>query len=293
MPTILGGCGPEVLYDPAMEPSLDPTSVRAWTPGVQGIREVLHARFTEHAYPPHTHDAWTLFLVDEGAIRYDLDGTERGADLPMVSVLPPHVVHDGRPGASAGYRKRVLYVETSVLPESLIGAAVDRPAIPDADLRRRVSDLHDALACPDDRLEAETRFVDVAASLRNALGAAPPAPPEEPAHELAEALRAYLDTHLFESITLAAAAADLGWSEAHLARAFTKVLGIAPHAYVIGRRLDAARTRILDGQGLAEVAAEVGFTDQAHLTRRFKRFLATTPGAFARRGATPRDNPLA
>ena len=285
MPSILGGPRWEVLYDPAMEPSVDATSVRAWTPRVPGIREVLHATFTDHAYPPHTHDAWTLFIVDRGAVRYDLDGTPRGAGVPMVSVLPPNIVHDGRPGGSGGYRKRVLYVDTTVLPESLIGAAVDRPSLAEAGLRGRISELHDLLACVDDTLEAETRFVDLAARLREALGAAAPPGHDEHADELAEALRAWLDTHLFEPVTLAAAAADLGWSEAHLARAFTKVIGIAPHAYVIGRRLDAARTRILDGQALADVATEVGFADQAHLTRRFKRFLATTPGAFARAGS--------
>ena len=29
----------------------------------------------------------------------------------MVSILPPHVVHDGRPATTDGYRKRVLYLE--------------------------------------------------------------------------------------------------------------------------------------------------------------------------------------
>jgi AraC-like DNA-binding protein len=56
----------------------------------------------------------------------------------------------------------------------------------------------------------------------------------------------------------------------------------SPHAYVIGRRLDAARDRILAGQSLAGVAADVGFCDQAHLSRRFKQFLGATPGRFAR-----------
>lgn len=39
--------------------------VRAWKPAVPGIHEVFHARFVDHAYPPHTHDAWTVFIVDE------------------------------------------------------------------------------------------------------------------------------------------------------------------------------------------------------------------------------------
>jgi AraC-like DNA-binding protein len=251
---------------------------------VPGIREVLHASFPDHAYPLHTHDTWTVFIVDGGGIRFDLDRRAYRADPARLSVLPPNVVHDGRPNGSAGYRKRVLYVETSVLPERLTGAAVDRPALADPSLQQAMSDLHDRLSCADDQLDAEARFVEIAARIRAGLGEAPLQRPDDPGRDLADALRAYLDAHLFEPITLAAAAETLGWSRAHLARAFTKELGISPHAYLIGRRLDAARTRILEGQPLADVATDVGFYDQAHLTRRFKRFLGTTPGAFAAAG---------
>ena len=96
-----------------------------------GVREVLHARHVEHAYPIHTHDVWTVLLVDQGAIRYDLDRRTHGAESSMVSILPPHVVHDGRPATADGYRKRVIYVEPAVIGEGLIGSAVDRPALPD------------------------------------------------------------------------------------------------------------------------------------------------------------------
>jgi AraC-like DNA-binding protein len=256
-------------------------SIRAWKPAISGIREVLHARFIDHAYPPHTHDTWTLFVVDEGAIRYDLGGHERAAERQPVYVLPPHVVHDGRPAGADGYRKRVIYVERSVLGEHLIGAAVDRPVILDGALRARVSALHDAIGCRDDALEAETRFAFVVERIRASLGDGPEVETAS-VGELAEGLRAILDARLFEPVTLAGAAAELASSPAHLARSFTRAFGIAPHAYVVGRRLDAARDRILDGVPLADVAAEVGFCDQAHLTRRFKRFLGTTPGRFAR-----------
>ena len=97
------------------------TATRAWKPPLPGVREVLHARFFDHAYPLHTHDVWTLFIVDDGAISYGLDRHERAADPTMVSLLPPHVVHDGRPATTDGFRKRVLYLETSILGEHLIG----------------------------------------------------------------------------------------------------------------------------------------------------------------------------
>lgn len=245
-----------------------------------GIREVLHATHTEHAYPPHTHDAWTVFIVDRGAIRYDLDRRSRGAEPSMVSVLPPHVVHDGRPASGVGYRKRVLYVDTTVLGEDLIGPAVDRPVVVDRSVRGLVSALHDALRCRDDLFEAETRLAFLAERIRASLGQRLPEQVDVGGQDAAEMLRAYLDANLFEPVTLRTAAELVGIGETHLARAFSETFGIAPHAYLIGRRLDAARRRILDGQPLADVAAEVGFSDQAHLTRRFRHFLGTTPGRF-------------
>ena len=157
-----------VLYDPAVTTDaggpLD--TVRAWKPPVPGVREVLHARHVEHAYPLHTHDVWTLLLVDEGAIRYDLDRRARGAEPSMVSILPPHVVHDGRPAKPDGYRKRVIYLEPAVVGESLIGSAVDHPELGDPGLRGAVSDLDRSLGCIDDALEAETRLHLVADRIR-------------------------------------------------------------------------------------------------------------------------------
>jgi AraC-like DNA-binding protein len=255
-------------------------SIRAWKTPVAGIREVFHARFADHAYPPHTHDAWTLFIVDAGAIRYDLDRHPWDAEPPMVGVLPPHVVHDGRPATSRGFRKRVLYLETSVLAEHLIGSAVDRPEILDRSLRRDVSLLHDTLGCVDDTIEAETRLAFVAERIRAHLGERAEEPPTTPSRDLAQQLRAYLDVHAYEPMTMASAAESIGAGPTQLARAFSNAFGIPPHVYVVGRRLDAARDRILAGQPLADVAAEVGFYDQAHLSRRFKKYLGTTPGRF-------------
>jgi AraC-like DNA-binding protein len=196
----------------------------------------------------------------------------------MVSVLPPGVVHDGRPASPAGYRKRVIYLEAEVLGEDAVGAAVDRPWLADASLRREVSILHDALRCVDDALDAEARLAFVAERIRAALGRAGESGP--PDHGVARRLRDYLDAHALDAVTLAAAATAVGSAEAHAARSFMDAFGITPHAYLVGRRLEAARDRILAGQPLAAVAAEVGFYDQAHLTRRFRRFLGTTPGRF-------------
>ncbi|HEX7247055.1 MAG TPA: AraC family transcriptional regulator [Actinomycetota bacterium] len=255
--------------------------VKAWKPSVPGLSEVFHARFVHHTYPKHTHETWTVFTVDDGAIRYDLEMRHRGVGRALVTVLPPHVVHDGKPASEAGFRKRVLYVDTGVLGTHLIGRAVDRPDIDDRTLLRALRHLHRSLGTHGDALEAESLMSIVAENLRMHLGDAPtdPAPIDERA--AASALRDLLDTHMFETFTLAEASTVIGTSATGLVRSFTRAFGIAPHQHVIARRIEVARKRLLDGEPVATVAVAVGFHDQAHLTRHFKRHVGTTPARFA------------
>lgn len=252
--------------------------VRAWAPQAPLVREVFHATMTSHAYPAHTHDTWTVLLIDEGCVAYDLDRHARTAPERHVSLLPPHVTHDGRSASPGdGFRKRVLYLDAGWLPESMTGHAVDRPVLPGATARALTGELHDVLARPEDTWQAESlllglRDVVLGSSLKTR-----PVVADAPA---ATALRQVLDDHVVDGITLEEAAGLLGRSPAHLARAFRQAYGLPPHRYVVGRRVDRARSLLLRGVPAAEAAAEAGFWDQAHLTRHFHRTVGTTPARF-------------
>jgi AraC-like DNA-binding protein len=258
-----------------------PALVRAWQPAVPGVVEVLHAFFPDHAYPMHTHDAWTVLVVDEGTVRYDLERHEHATARSRVTLLPPYVAHDGRSVTAEGFRKRVFYLEPDRIDVTLLGQAVDRPEWVDASLRAAVDGLHGALAQRGEELEAEVRLALVTERLHHHLARLDPAPPMRRAHTLASRLRELLDAHVVEGITLEAASATLDAAPSHLVRAFARETGISPHRYLTGRRVDLARRRLLGGASPADVAVAVGFYDQAHLTRHFRRVLGVTPGAYA------------
>jgi AraC-like DNA-binding protein len=264
-------------------PSLAAEHVRAWRPILPGVREVFHAHFVEHRYPPHTHDTWTVVIIDRGSIRYGLDRFEHGAGTGTVTLLPPHVTHDGRAAEAAGFRKRVLYLDDALFGEQLTGHAVDRPRHDDPVLHRTLARVHDALVGRDDLLAGEAGLAVAVERLREQLrpGSAPATRSHDPT--LADRLRQFLDAHCFAPVTLGIAAGELEANVTHLVRSFSRTFGISPHAYVVGRRIDEARHRLLEGEPPALVAAEVGFHDQAHLTRHFKRHVGTTPGRFPRR----------
>lgn len=243
---------------------------------------MLHARFTDHVYPAHTHDAWALLLVDDGAVRYDLDRHGHGASPALVTLLPPGVPHDGRAQTPAGFRKRVLYLEPDVVGVDRIGSAVDRPAVGDAALRTRISALHAVLGRTGEGLEAQSRLAFVLERLCQHLDRTVATPPAARDDALADRLRDLIDGRVREGVDLGDAATALGVHPTYAVRAFTRRHGLPPHRYLTGRRVDLARRLLLDGMPAAQVAAAAGFYDQAHLTRHFRRMLATTPTAYSR-----------
>jgi AraC-like DNA-binding protein len=265
------------LYD------FDVHRLEAWRPPLDGVAEVLHARFDEHAYPMHAHDTWTVLLVDDGAVRYDLDRHERGAFGDLVTVLPPRVPHNGTSARPGGFRKRVLYLDEHLLPARLIGATVDTPAIVDRGLHQAISRVHALVRTPGEELAAESLLALALARLRSHLG--DPADDRPAGRAVAHALRDLLEEHIVDGLPLSSAAATLHFDVAHLVRTFRREFGMSPHQYLISRRVDTARRLILTGQPLRTVAADSGFHDQPHLNRHFKRILGVSPGRYA--GVSP------
>ncbi|WP_454048713.1 AraC family transcriptional regulator [Cellulomonas sp. Marseille-Q8402] len=253
--------------------------VRAWRPDVPSVREVLHATFEQHAYPAHTHDAWTVLLIDDGAVAYELDRAPHEAVPASLTLLPPHVPHDGRSAISGrAFRKRVLYLEPAWLPAAAVEAAVVRPTTADPRALAALAEVHAALRRPADALAAECAVHALHDHVQTHLGSPPATARDAP---LARRLRELLDDRLAESFTIVEAAQVLGAHPSHLVRVFSQAYGIAPHRYVTGRRVDHARRLLLAGHPPADAAARAGFHDQAHLTRHFRRLLGTTPRAFA------------
>ena len=86
----LGERRPGVLYDSAMGvPAAE--QVIAWRPPIAGVREVLHASHVRHAYPPHAHETWTLFIVDLVADRSEVDDEQRPRFVGVARVRVPDV----------------------------------------------------------------------------------------------------------------------------------------------------------------------------------------------------------
>jgi AraC-like DNA-binding protein len=75
-------------------------------------------------------------------------------------------------------------------------------------------------------------------------------------------------------------AARAGMSRETLTRRFRRATGLPPHAYRVACRLNEARRRLRLGEPIAGIAADLGFADQSHFGRWFKRAFGATPRSY-------------
>jgi AraC family transcriptional regulator len=92
-----------------------------------------------------------------------------------------------------------------------------------------------------------------------------------------------IDARLEQRLSIDELAREAELSPSHFSRAFKQAIGRAPYQHILTRRLERAR-RLLEQRGasLSDIALRLGFADQAHFTRLFKREFGVTPGAVLR-----------
>jgi AraC-like DNA-binding protein len=269
--------------------------------GVPGV-DLLRARFVTHRYNRHAHETFTFALIEAGVEVFEYGGSTLQAGPGEVALLNPEVVHDGQAGTPEGWAYRVLYPA----PDVVSSVAADlrwRPGTPsfpetvvyDPRSARLLRAAHVAAERGDRLASSSLLRAALAGLLRAHAGPgrlARPAGPPLRSPAAVRAVRELLADRLADPPSLDDLALATGMSPFTLLRAFRGETGLPPHAYLNQLRVRLAR-RLLDrGVTPAEVAAEVGFADQAHLTRHFKRVVGVPPGSYQREHGTAAPGPV-
>ncbi|MBF2017643.1 MAG: helix-turn-helix domain-containing protein [Rivularia sp. T60_A2020_040] len=93
----------------------------------------------------------------------------------------------------------------------------------------------------------------------------------------------YINNNLAQDLSLNELASLLHMSLHYFCHLFKLSMGVTPHQYVIQTRVKHAKELLLTGKySIAQVAFIVGFANQSHLNRHFKKLLGVTPGKVVR-----------
>jgi AraC-like DNA-binding protein len=155
-------------------------------------------------------------------------------------------------------------------------------AADDTVLRHLAEGLEHGLAAPDPGMAAAVDPITEAITVRLAqrYGGLQPARPQRGglAPWQLRLAWAFFDKHLDGSAPLDGLARQSGLSVSHFSRAFRRSTGLAPHRWLLQRRVEVAKDMMLaEPVPLAQVAVACGFADQSHFTRTFASLIGLTP----------------
>jgi AraC-like DNA-binding protein len=276
---------------PASSPRDDPKDDAVWqVSGPAGV-DLLRARYVRQQFPRHWHDCFVICVNERGAHASWYAGETVILPEGCVTIVPPGEVHTGRPVPGAPWYYRAMYVSAAQMAE--IAAEVGLPAgtmpafpglcLPDPMLADAFLRAHRQCEASADALERDTIIAELLLAVVRRHAAWPRGRLDRLVPNAAvRRVEEYIRQSSARRITLDALAGVAGVSRHAVLRAFRRYVGIAPYEYVTQVRVEHAKRLLRQGTPIAAVSQRVGFADQSHLTRHFKRLLGVTPGAFAR-----------
>ena len=94
----------------------------------------------------------------------------------------------------------------------------------------------------------------------------------------------YIYAHFNENISLTELAALVKMSPRYFLQLFKQSTGITPHKFLISTRIERAKELLISKEmNIAQIAQQVGFSNQSHLNLHFKRLIGITPKQFKKK----------
>jgi len=241
--------------------------------------EMRQASRSNACYQGHTHDEFSFGVIDAGVADYhNLNQHNRIGQGDTVTINPGDI-HSCNP-AVGDWSYRMLFVDTDWVGElqaEISGIdSIDYSPFTNNYLRsQQAYDNFDLLfthlLLETNELSAEALLIEYMQQhwLTKDLEKSEPTH----IHRVKEMIADQLDTNH----SLTDLAHESGLSRFHLLRTFKQTYGLSPHAFQLDERIKSAKTLLKSGHSIIDTSTALGFADQSHLQRNFKKRLAVTP----------------
>lgn len=258
--------------------------------------------FSEFEFKPHYHLDYHIGLVIEGVQKQRFQGKNVLLGPGRISIVPPGEIHDGSGYDDKEYTMCTFRISPALLHEYLSDIADHNGSdvsqindhdlspffagamIEDSALAKRLVQLYQGIQNPQGlaSLPVEEAWLKLFDPLFNRLKVVTPKSVEGglSLRQIMQ-VRDYADAHLADKISLQQLAGLCDLSRYQFLRRFEQSMGLTPHNWLIQLRLERACLLLrLPKQSLTQVAASVGFYDQSHFIRAFRKWYGITPSQY-------------
>jgi AraC-like DNA-binding protein len=267
----------------------NPPPTRIWrSPYLQSI-ELVHGVSKSYSLPRHFHEELELGIRQGDGWQFNYRGTIYSVPSDTLVVTQPGEAHYAEATSDRDCTFRGLRVSVDLLRQVAMEVAgretelpfFSMPLVHDRDLNTQIIQVQQALEHSISQLEQQTLVLDLLAQLILRCAEDPPCLAslgEE--RQPIDRVRAYLEDHYNQEISLEQLAQIANLSSFHLNRSFRKIFGMPPHAYQIQARILQAKRLLRKGWSIKKVAIETGFASQSHFGSHFKRLVCVTPNQY-------------
>lgn len=241
-------------------------------------------------FETHSHPEYQIGLAADACGKYIYRGSRLTVPQMALNVFHSGAAHQPNTELyrETTHRYRMLYISPEEMLETARAVGWRKSEelpyfsefVIDNDVLLRK--YHRLFLRSDSQLEIDMRQTEFIAVLighfsqiKSSVKAVKPAPPA------IKKAREYLHANYTGQISLDELAGIAELSKYHLCRAFYDAVGISPHVYQNHLRLNRAKKLLVEKLSIAEVACEVGFYDQSHFGKYFKKFLGVTPRRYS------------
>jgi AraC-like DNA-binding protein len=249
---------------------------------------LLHDTFFEHiehsndTFTCHFHDTYTIGVTYDGLFKSSCERKTVFAFPHAVRIVNPGEIHGGD---SYAWRYANFYPSVELLSsvyEQMYGEAkvpiFEEHIVQNETLYTLLADFFQSVYACEEALVLESKLIDALSYLilhytkqtKNALMTC-----KDP--KAMKTVVEYIHDHLDAPISLEALSASANVSKYHFLRLFKSHTGLTPHQYIIAERVNKAQGLILEGKTLLQAGLEVGFSDQSHFIRHFRRVFGYSP----------------
>ncbi|MBT0568822.1 helix-turn-helix transcriptional regulator [Curvibacter sp. CHRR-16] len=236
-------------------------------------------------YQLHSHAEFSFGLIDGGSAVCQVRGMHTALQPGMSIMIEPHVPHACNPIPGSAWAYRMLYVQSDWLAQQMAAPTVDellfsQHCIHDRRSFQRLHRIMQRMSSAALALQTDEELLQWAAEHMH-----PTAPAPQPVPAALRQARDWIHAHATEAIRLQDLSQHCGLSGYQLIRQFKHTYGLPPHAYQLDLRIQTAQQLLKSGMELSQVALDLGFADQAHFQRHFRKRSATTPATYAAHSA--------
>lgn len=249
--------------------------------------EIMHARYGKQAFARHSHEEYVLGVMLLGVERQWYRGAKVLVPPGDLMTANPDEPHAGEAVGDTGWEYRSLYPSATLMLQAAREAGLrELPFFPsagatDTTVARAFTRMHETLMTPASALEHESVLLSgLVTFIRRLADSRMPLPKVGREHHAIAQTKRFLEDQYAHNVKLASLSNEVNLSPYRLLRVFQRDVGVSPHEYQTLLRVRSAKTALQEGEVAAQVALNVGFVDQGHLIRHFKRVYGVTPGQY-------------